>query len=93
VGLIMGVLAALAGFVDFVGRRAIRAQPPAWPHFLGNAVVLVLALLNNLIHSHDGWTSVVPWGLALSALTVAIMFVTGWLGASLVYRHRVGATA
>jgi uncharacterized membrane protein len=89
-GIIMGVLAALAGMIDFIGNRRVRAQKPAWPHLLGNLVVLALALWNNLIHSRDAWTSVVPTGLVLSALTVALMLVTAWLGSSLVYRHGVG---
>jgi uncharacterized membrane protein len=89
-GIIMGVLAALAGMIDFIGNRRVRAQKPAWPHLLGNLVVLALALWNNFIHSRDAWTSVVPTGLVLSALTVALMLVTAWLGSSLVYRHGVG---
>jgi uncharacterized membrane protein len=90
VGLIMGVLAALAGLIDFLGNRLIRAQAPAWPHLLGNVLVMVLATLNVLIHSRDAWTSVVPLGLILSAVVVLILPVTGWLGWALVYRHRVG---
>ena len=86
----MGVLAALAGLVDFLGNRLIRAQAPAWPHLLGNLMVLVLATLNVLIHSRDAWTSVVPLGLILSAAVVLILPITGWLGWALVYRHRVG---
>jgi len=43
VGVIMGVLAAIAGLIDFLGNRLIRAQRPAWPHVLGNILVLVLA--------------------------------------------------
>lgn len=93
VGGVMGALAAIAGLVDFLGNRQVRAQRPAWPHMLGNVVVLVLALFNNFVHSRDAWTSVVPTGLILSALTVAVMLVTAWLGASMVYRHRVGVAA
>lgn len=89
-GVIMGLLAGIAGLVDFIGNRSIRAQAPAWPHAIGNVVVLVLAFFNMLVHTHDAWTSVVPWGLALSALTVLILLVTGWLGWALVYRHGVG---
>ena len=48
VGVIIGVLAAIAGLIDFLGNRLIRAQPPAWPHLLGNVVVLVLAFFNVL---------------------------------------------
>jgi uncharacterized membrane protein len=89
-GLAVGVLAAIAGLVDFAASRRVRAQRPAWPHMLGNLAVLVLALFDNLVHSRDAWTSVVPTGLILSAVIVALMLVTGWLGASLVYRHGVG---
>ena len=90
VGLIMGGLAAIAGLIDFLGNRMIRAQWPAWPHMLGNVLVLVLAFFNNMVHTRDAWTSVMPTGLILSILTVLILPVTGWLGWSMVYRHRVG---
>jgi uncharacterized membrane protein len=92
VGMIMGVLAAIAGLTDFLGNRLIRAQAPAWPHMIGNIVVLLLALLNTLVHTRDAWTSVVPTGLILSVIVVLILPVTGWLGWSMVYRHGVGAT-
>ena len=89
-GLVGGGLAALAGIVDFVFSRRVRATGPAWPHAVGNLVVLVLAFVNSLVHAGDGWTAVVPWGLALSAATVLLMIVTVWLGRSMVYRHGVG---
>jgi len=90
VGLIVGVLAAIAGLTDFLGSRGIRRQSPAWPHMLGNIAVLVLAFFNMLIHTRDAWTSVVPTGIILSLVTVLILPVTGWLGWSMVYRHGVG---
>jgi len=90
VGLIFGVLAAIAGLIDFLSNRRIRSQSPAWPHMLGNIAVLVLAFFNVLIHTRDAWTSVVPVGLILSLITVLILPLTGWLGWSLVYRHGVG---
>ena len=90
VGLIIGVLAAIAGLVDLLNSRAIRSLTPAWPHALGNIVVLVLAFFNALIHTRDAWTSVVPTGLILSIITVLILPVTGWLGWAMVYRHGVG---
>lgn len=90
IGLMMGVLAAIAGLIDFMGNRSIRAQSPAWPHALGNAVVLVLSCFNVLVHNRDAWTSVVPIGLILSGAVVIVMMFTGWMGGALVYRHRVG---
>lgn len=91
VGIVAGGLAALFGAIDLLASRAIRARGPAWPHALGNTLVLILAFWNNLVHARDGWPAVVPLGLALSAITVAIMFVTVWLGRSLSYRNAVGA--
>jgi uncharacterized membrane protein len=93
VGVILGWLAVIAGLIDFFGNRLIRKQPPAWPHAIGNVVAMALATLNMLVHMRDAWTSVVPWGLTLSALVVLILLFTGWMGWSLVYRHRVGVLA
>ena len=90
VGLIIGGLAAIAGLVDFLNNPLIRAKAPAWPHMIGNILVLVLAFFNALVHTRDAWTSVVPIGLILSVLTVLILPITGWLGWSMVYRHGVG---
>ncbi|MRI57490.1 DUF2231 domain-containing protein [Methylobacterium sp. DB1607] len=92
-GIGTGLLAAVAGLTDFIARRAVRAQAPAWPHAIGNLVALGLAILNAFIHARDGWTAVVPWGLVLSATVVAILAFTGWMGWSMVYRYRVGVAA
>ncbi len=89
-GVVFGVLAAIAGLTDFLGNRLVRAQTPAWPHLIGNALALILAIVNTLIHARDGWTSVWPTGLVLSAITVLILPVTGWLGWAMVYRHGMG---
>jgi uncharacterized membrane protein len=91
-GVVLGLLAALAGLVDFLSNRLVRQQGPAWPHAIGNVIALMLAFVNMLIHTRDGWTSVVPWGLTLSAATVLVLLFTGWMGWSLVYRHRVGVS-
>lgn len=90
IGVIFAVLAAIAGAIDFFSNRMIRAQSAAWPHVIGNVVVLILAILNMLIHTRDAWTSVVPWGLVLSAIIVLILLFTGWMGGTLVYREHVG---
>lgn len=90
VGVVVGILAAISGLIDFLLGRKIREQPTAWLHMAGNVVALVLAFFNMLIHTRDAWTSVVPTGLILSALVVVILIFTGWLGWGLVYRHHVG---
>jgi uncharacterized membrane protein len=91
VGMITGVLAAIAGLIDFFGNRLIRTHGLAWLHMIGNVVVLLLALLNTLIHTRDAWTSVVPLGLTLSAIVVLILCFTTWLGRSMAYRYGIGA--
>jgi uncharacterized membrane protein len=90
VGLIASAFAALAGMIDFFGDRGIRRLKPAWIHVAGNAVALVLSVINVFVHSRDAYTSVVPTGLILSAVVVLILLVTGWSGAELVHRHGVG---
>ncbi|MCP3053753.1 DUF2231 domain-containing protein [Aurantimonas sp. LRZ36] len=91
-GLVFGVLAGLAGAVDFLFSRDVRAQRPAWPHAIGNVIVLGLAFWNTLVHAGDGWTAIVPYGLILSAVTVLLLIVTAWLGRSLVFRYGVGVS-
>ena len=93
VGVIMGWLAALAWLIDFLSGRLVREQAPAWPHSVGNAAALLLATLNMMVHTRDAWTSVVPWGLVLSAGVVLILLFTGWISRAMVYRHRLGVVA
>jgi uncharacterized membrane protein len=90
VGLVVSLFAATAGLIDFFGDRRIRELRAAWIHALGNIAALVLSIFNALIHTRDAYTSVVPSGLILSALVVAILVVTGWNGWTMVYRHAVG---
>lgn len=90
VGLVLGLLAAVAGAVSGFRNRGACDGAPAWPHSIGYAVVLVLALFNNLVHSRDAWTSVVPTGLILSALTVLAILVTALLDRMALNREPVG---
>jgi uncharacterized membrane protein len=92
-GLIISIFVVIAGLTDFLGERRIRALPQAWIHGIGNAAALILAIFNGFVHTRDAYTSVVPTGLILSALTVLILVVTGWTGWDMVYRHRVGVRA
>ncbi len=90
VGLLMSVLVVVFGLIDLVLGRRVRTQRATWLHGLGEIVAVALAIFNAFIHSRDAYTSVVPTGLALSALTVAILFVTGWNDRSMMtYRRAV----
>lgn len=74
-GIVFGGLAVLAHAVALVRRRARFG----WPAMLSGVVVLLLAAINNFVHTADGWTAVVPYGLLLSALTVLAMIGTAFL--------------
>lgn len=82
-GVVFGAIAILVALVDFLIRR-IR---PSWPTVLLSVVVLVLASINNLVHTADGWTAVYPTGLILSIATVVAMLLTGWFGRKGDRRH------
>jgi uncharacterized membrane protein len=88
-GLIVAGFAVIAGVIDVAAGKRIRTL--AWPHAVGYPIALVLSLINAFVHSRDGYTAVVPTGLMLSGLVVVILIFTGWVGSTLVYRHRIGA--
>lgn len=84
-------LAATAGLIDFLGNARIRAMNAAWQHMIGNVVVVVLALVSFWMRASAGPAeAVLPWGLLLSTVIVALLLFTGWKGGDLVYEHRVG---
>ena len=90
IGLIVAAFAVLAGIIDFLGDRRIRAIRASWIHGLVNGLVIVLSIVNAFVHSRDAYTSVVPTGITLSAIVVVLLMISGWNGWSLVYRHGVG---
>jgi uncharacterized membrane protein len=87
-GMTMGVLAAIVGTVNLIANRRTRARPSA-ALIIGSLLVLVVGLFDNLVHSRDAWTSVVPLGLALSALVVVLIVATIWLSARAAARQAV----
>jgi uncharacterized membrane protein len=86
-GMVMAGFAVIAGLIDFIGNKHIRALRPAWLHVLGNVVALILSLINAFVHSRDGYTAVMPTGLILSTLVVLTLVFTAWNGWSMVYRN------
>ena|ERR1700761_7542930 len=83
-GLVMSALVALAAVSDL----AFGKQRPAWFRALGYTAGVLISLLNVFVHSRDGYTAVVPTGLILSVVAVAILLlctVTG--GWTLSYRR------
>jgi uncharacterized membrane protein len=89
VGLIIAALAA-AGLTDVLGDARIRDLSTAWWHAGGNVIAVLIELYNWYARYSAGEAAVVPIGLILSAIVVAILPFTGWMGWEMVYRHRVG---
>lgn len=90
IGLIVSIFVVITGMTDFFSERRIRALSHAWIHSVGNGIALILSIWNAFVHTHDGYTGVVPTGLTLSTIVVLILLVTGWNGWAMVYRHGVG---
>ncbi|UEM03439.1 DUF2231 domain-containing protein [Skermanella rosea] len=88
-GLVSGAVAATAGAVDYVSIPRARKHAIGPLHAVGNATVLALSLGNLASRWKDPEEAVMPRGLAMSAATAALLGVTAWAGAELVYRHRV----
>ena len=86
---LFGAFALLVALIDLRHAAVRRISAARW-RAVGLIVVLVLGLFNNLVHSRDAWTSVVPQGLIISIVTVLILLPTLWLGSTLTYRHRLG---
>ena len=76
-GLVLALIAALVLVLDFVLGRA---GPISWPDFGLLAVAAILSIVNVFIHTRDGWTSVVPSGIAVSAIVTILLLVAGLRG-------------
>src|SRR5689334_20103218 len=87
-GIVMALVAALAGFTDFIGEPRIRALSHAWQHMIGNLVAVLLSIYNFYIRLGDHEGAIRGQGLYVSILVVLILAFTGWRGGDLVFRHR-----
>lgn len=76
-GLVLALIAAIVLVLDFVLGRA---GPISWPDFGLLAASTILSIVNVLIHTRDGWTSVVPSGITVSAIVAILLLVAGLRG-------------
>jgi uncharacterized membrane protein len=79
-GLVLTGIAALLLVLDFATGRAGRLKPGS---FILVIVAALLSLLNAFVHSRDAWTSVVPQGIVLSAVSAILLVLSGARGWSL----------
>jgi uncharacterized membrane protein len=88
-GIVMGLLAGLLGFIDFVTLPPARSGT-GWTHLIGNLAAIVTSAVNLLLRLSDPAAAIVPTGLVLSIIVGGILLVTGWAGGELSYRHKIG---
>jgi len=76
---------AAVGWIALVADAALAALRRGRPDRRGafrrvvTVFALVFAVVNGFVHSRDAWTSVVPDGLVLSAITAALILAAGWM--------------
>jgi uncharacterized membrane protein len=86
-GLVGALLAAVPGLIDYMGLRGPARRIATW-HLVMNLTLVGLFALNLWLRTGSG--SGLGFPVALTIAGVALMFVSGWLGGEMVYRHRVG---
>jgi uncharacterized membrane protein len=89
VGIVMGLLAAVAGLTDFMGSDRIRSMGDAVKHMLANVTAVVLEIVNLFLRLHND-EAIASVGIILSAIVVLILLYSGWKGGDLVFRHGIG---
>lgn len=88
-GLLTGLLAAATGMMDFLKIDRVKKHSAGWIHAVGNIAGLFLALINWVLRLNDPAAAVFPLGIILSTVVAALLGITGWFGAELIYRHKV----
>jgi uncharacterized membrane protein len=89
-GLVTGIIAALIGMSDFLQIERVRKRTAGWAHLILNISILVFTTINFLLRLGDPEGSILPGGLILSLIVGTLTSITGWFGAELSYRHKIG---
>jgi uncharacterized membrane protein len=78
IGVAAGYATLVVALVEVLLLRRGRLYRPTPLFAIGMIVALIVATFNAFVHTRDAWTSVVPWGLALSAIVVVVALVASW---------------
>jgi uncharacterized membrane protein len=95
-GLIGAVVAAIPGFIDYVGLKEEKVLPLAHRHFGVNVALLAVYGANFWLRTESGKaltgdSRLVPF--LLSILGMLLLGLSGWLGGEMVYAHGVAVDA
>jgi uncharacterized membrane protein len=91
-GIVMALLAAVAGLTDFAGDRRIRQLNAVWWHAGSNVLMVQIQIYNWYSRYSEGQTAILPTGLILSLVVVGLLLFAGWKGWQMVYVYHVGAS-
>jgi uncharacterized membrane protein len=86
-GLIVTLVGAILLLIDFATRRAGRLNMSS---FILVTAAALLSLINAFVHSRDAWSSVVPQGILLSAVSTILLLIAGARGWSLAKSRATG---
>ena len=89
-GLAGGVVAAIIGMSDFLQIERVRKRTAGWAHLILNVTILVLTAVNLFLRWDNPAGAILPWGLVISTIVGTLTSVSGWYGAELSYRHKIG---
>lgn len=90
-GLAGGVVAAAIGMSDFLRIERVRKRTAGWAHMILNVAILVLTIVNLILRLNGNYErAILPWGLVISTIVGTLTSVSGWYGAELSYRHKIG---
>jgi uncharacterized membrane protein len=89
-GLASGAIAAIIGLSDFLQIERVRKRQAGWAHLILNVSLLALSVVNFLLRLGDVEAKILPWGLLLSLIVGTLTSISGWFGAELSYRHKIG---
>ena len=88
-GFVAGLVAALAGMLDFLRIDRVKKYSAGWIHMFCNVMALVLTLINWILRWNHVEAAILPLGLILSTIVASLLAISGWFGAELIYRHKV----
>ncbi len=89
-GCVGAVLAAIPGLIDLLTAvpNGTDAKRTGWRHGLLNIAVLVLFVISILARPDQGAMTYTAY--ATAGVGMLLLAISGWLGGSLVYDHKVG---
>ena len=88
-GLVMGLLAAITGLLDFIRIGRVRKHTAGWAHMYANVTALVLTAINLGLRVGSLVDNLLFTGLILSVVVAVLLGISGWYGGELVYRHKI----